>query len=269
MVAGVSRARAPLILLPPSEGKATGGAPRGHRGAELAFPELDPARRAVRDAARREIAGGDVAAGRLLGVGGRHLTRALTEWDELDDGPVMAAGLRYNGVVWTALDLTTLDRAGRRRLDQRVLVPSGLWGLVAASDPIPAYRLKMGVRVPPIGSLAAFWRPLITPIIDRRAAGGWIIDLLPAEHASAIDTGALADSRLLSVTLLEGGGPGPRRVIGHAGKALKGRLARAIIEADARTPRAVAALAVPGLRCVGAVPAPRGAAIAFEGVPDT
>jgi hypothetical protein len=37
------------------------------------------------------------------------------------------------------------------------------------------------------------------------------------------------------------------RAAGHAGKALKGRLARAMLEADVRTPRALAALAVPGL----------------------
>lgn len=60
----------------------------------------------------------------------------------------------------------------------RVLVPSGLWGLVAATDPIPAHRLTMGARVP------------------------------------SIDAGAL-------------------RAVGHAGKSLKGLLARAILDADA------------------------------------
>ena len=36
----------------------------------------------------------------------------------------------------------------------RVVVPSGLWGLVAASDPVPAYRLKMATRVPPLAMTA-------------------------------------------------------------------------------------------------------------------
>lgn len=102
-------------------------------------------------------------------------------------------------------------------MDARVLVPSGLWGLVAAADPIPAYRLKMSARVPPIGSLAAFWRPRITPVIDRLAGGGWIIDLLPREHAAAIDAGALRESRLLRVELVEDG-PGGPRAVGHGAR---------------------------------------------------
>ena len=150
-------------------------------------------------------------------------------------------------MVWGALGVAGLDRVARRRLDARVLVPSGLWGLVAATDPIPAYRLKMGARVPPIGALTAMWRPLITPLIDACAAGGWVIDLLPAEHAAAVDPALLARSRHLRVELVEPGPAGGRRSVGHAGKSLKGRLARAILESGASTPRAVAALEVDGL----------------------
>ncbi len=47
--------------------------------------------------------------------------------------------------------------------------------------------------------------------------------------------------------LVEPGPAGVRRSVGHAGKSLKGRLARAILESGASTPRAVAALEVHGL----------------------
>jgi cytoplasmic iron level regulating protein YaaA (DUF328/UPF0246 family) len=241
--------RAPAILLPPSEGKSAGGTAPSPAAAAHSFPELDADRAVVREAVRVVLAGGADAAAGLLGVGGRHLAQARADWEDLEAGPVMVACLRYSGVVWAALDPDTLGRAPRRRLDERVLVTSGLWGLVAACDPIPAYRLRMGARVPAIGPLAAFWRPCITALIDRRAAGGWVIDLLPQEHAAAIDATGLVESRLMRVVLVEEGDA--RRAVGHAGKALKGRLARAILEADARTPRSVAALSVPGLRCEG------------------
>ena len=126
-----------------------------------------------------------------------------------------------------------------------MLVPSGLWGLVAATDPLPPYRLKMGARLAPLGGLAAFWRPRITPLIVARARGGWVVDLLPQEHAAALDAGALG-GRLVRVEIVEDG-PSGRRAIGHAGKALKGRLARAILEADARGPQAIARLDVDNL----------------------
>ena len=252
-----------VILLPPSEGKAPdGGGPPWPR-AGGAFPELGEARIAVRDAVRAVLAGDGPAAARLLAARGPHLERALAEWGELDDAPTLPAWDRYRGVVWAALAPAALDRAARRRLLARVLVPSGLWGLVAAGDPVPAYRLRMGAGVPPLGPLAAFWRPRITPLIDGRAAGGWVIDLLPREHAAAIDPAGLEASRHLRIALVEDGGGGERRATGHAGKHLKGLLARAILESGASTPRAVAALSVPGLRSEGATRAPGGAEVVF------
>lgn len=259
----VSRLRAPVILLPPSEGKAPGGVATVWSATRHAFRELDGDRVAVRDAVRRAIARGEPEATRLLGVRARHLARALADWAALDDAPTMPAVARYRGVVWTALDPEGLDATARRRLGARVLVPSGLWGLVAATDPIPAYRLKMGARVPALGLLAAFWRPRITPIVNRRAAGGWVIDLLPREHAAAVDADGLAGSRLLRVDLVEPDGRGARRSVGHVGKSLKGLLARAILEADARHPDAIAALRVPGLRAEGVTATPGGARVVF------
>ena len=253
-----------VILLPPSEGKAPDGDGPPWPGAGGAFPELDEARAAVRDAVRAVLAEGGAPAGRLLAARGPYLERALAEWEELDEAPTLPAWDRYRGVVWAALAPATLDRPARRRLIARVLVPSGLWGLVAAGDAVPAYRLKMGASVPPLGPLAAFWRPVITPLIDRRAAGGWVIDLLPQEHAAALDPAGLAASRHLRVALVDEGEGGGRRAAGHAGKHLKGMLARAILESGASTPTAVARLAVPGLRSEGTRRAPGGAEVVFS-----
>jgi len=252
-----------VILLPPSEGKAPGGDGPPWGDAAHTFDALGEARTTVAGAVRAALAGDAAARSRLLGARGPLLERALAEWEDLDEAPTLPAHDRYRGVVWSALDPSTLSRAARRRLHARVLVPSGLWGLVAASDPIPAYRLKMGASVPPLGPLAAWWRPLITPLLDRRAGGGWIIDLLPLEHAGALDPAGLTRSRLLRVSLVEVGDDGARRAAGHAGKHLKGLLARAILESGAATPRAVGALDVPGLRSEGVSRTPGGATVVF------
>ena len=50
------------------------------------------------------------------------------------------------------------------------------------------------------------------------------------------------------IELAAGGGSAGGRAMGHAGKALKGRLARALLEAGARDPAGVERLHVPGLR---------------------
>jgi uncharacterized protein len=240
-----SRRAGGVILLPPSEGKASGGHGPPWARARTSFPELAADRAAVRDAVRATLGDGDAAASRLLGVRGDHLRRAQAEWEALDDAPTTPASARYAGVVWGALDPEGLSPAARRRLRARVLIPSGLWGVSAAGDQIPAYRLRMGARVRPLGALAAYWRPRITPLVAARAAGGWVIDLLPAEHAAALDTGALA-GRTVRVEIVEDG-PGGRRAVGHGGKAVKGRLARALLEADARGPEGLERLEVAGL----------------------
>lgn len=236
---------ATVLLLPPSEGKAPGGSGPPWGAAATAFPGLAGPRAQVRDAVRASLAGGEGAAGRLLAARGPHLARALSEWDELDEAPTLAAEQRYTGVMWRALDPASLGPAARRRLRAWTLVPSGLWGVSALTDGLPPHRLRMGVSVPPLGPLAAFWRPLVSPVIGARAGRGWVIDLLPDEHAAAVDHDALGPARLVRIDLVA---PGRGRAIGHAGKALKGALARAIVIAGARTPTQLQRLDVPGLQ---------------------
>ena len=235
----------PLILLPPSEGKAPGGdgPPVDWHGGR--FGALGDARLEVREAVRRHLAQQGTA-GRVLGVGGAHLERALAEWGHLDHAPTVPAGGRYTGVVWGALGLQSLATGARRRASSRIVVPSGLWGLVGASDSIPAYRLKMGARVAPLGLLAAWWRPRVSDALRGAARGRYVFDLLPQEHRAAIDPAVLPAGRYVRVDIVDDG-PGGRRAIGHAGKALKGALARTLIEGDARTADDVAAAAVDGL----------------------
>ena len=256
-----------MILLPPSKGKAHGGNGPPWERAQTAFPELVAERRRVRDAVRAALRAGGGAAERLLGARGEHLARALADWDALDTARTLPAVERYRGVVWEALAPATLTPAARRRLGRRVLVPSGLWGLLTARDAVPPYRLAMNASPPGLGRLSSWWRPPVTAAVAARAGTGWVIDMLPVEHAATVDPAGLGRARLVRVEIVEEGEGGPRAV-GHAGKALKGRLARAILEADARTPAAVAALEVPGLRAVG-LDAPRGgvARVAFAPEP--
>ncbi len=217
--------RPPLLLVPPSEGKAAGGRRAGRPDSfadELAGPRaavLAELGRAVRrpDAATRAS---------VLGVRGELLDRALAATAELVDGtaPVLPAWRRYSGVVWAGLDPATLTAADRRR----VLVPSALYGLTTAADPVADYRLKFLVSLGRLGRLSTFWRPSITPALVARARGRVVVDLLPAEHAHALDlTGLDGVARVLRVRFV---GPDGHRAVGHEAKTAKGRLARALLD---------------------------------------
>ncbi|HEX7443296.1 MAG TPA: peroxide stress protein YaaA, partial [Acidimicrobiales bacterium] len=216
--------RSPLLLLPPSEGKTIGGR-RAGRPDTFAGDLSRPRAAVVAELGRvlRSASGSTRAA--VLGVRGELLERALVATGELLDGtaPVLPAWRRYSGVVWAGLDPGTVTPADRRR----ILVPSGLYGMTTAADPVADYRLKLLVSLGRLGRLSTFWRPMVTPALCRRARGRVVVDLLPAEHAHALDLTALASStRVVQVRFVGADG---RRAVGHEAKSAKGRLARAVL----------------------------------------
>ena len=142
----------------------------------------------------------------------------------------MAAWRRYTGVVWSQLDPASLSESQRRR----IWVPSAVYGLTTATDAIADHRLSFRARLDGIGSLSAFWRPVLTDLVARRARGRTVIDLLPGEHASALDLEALGERlELIRVRFLQ---PDGRGAAGHAAKAVKGRVARQIATRGRRRP---------------------------------
>ena len=207
--------RSPILLIPPSEGKAVNGSARGWTPSSGSFSALGERRAQVVDAL--EDAGG--GSQKLLGLTGERLADAQDANRELMGAPRLPAWRRYTGVVWEHLDPATLTPAQRRQL----IVPSGLMGLVRGDDPVPPYRLRMGVRLDPLGMLARWWRPAVSTAIAHRARGREIVDLLPKEHRAAwIPT---TNANGLRIELIERTGkPG-----GHFAKAAKGRLARSIL----------------------------------------
>jgi cytoplasmic iron level regulating protein YaaA (DUF328/UPF0246 family) len=218
----------PFLLLPPSEGKADGG--RGPRADARPGPldaELASARDVVRLALRDALASADdAAATKLLGVRGDNLVRARAATDAYVRGsaPVLPAWRRYTGVVWDHLGPLRAPEA------KRVLVPSALYGITTAADPIADYRLKFSVALPGIGGLARLWKEPCTAALVAHVHGRGrpIVDLLPAEHAAAFDW-AVLESRAPVVHVRFRSRDGAR-VVGHDAKAVKGAVARCVLE---------------------------------------
>ena len=156
---------------------------------------------------------------RVYGHAGDLGRRAADAVTALHEGTALAlpAWQRYTGVVWEHLDPATLKPAQRRR----IVVMSALLGVVGAEEPVPDHRLKLSVSLPKLGRLDRWWRPAVTEAL-LAAGTGPIVDLLPKEHAAAVDWDVLAAHR--EVVRPAGSG-----VTGHAGKAAKGRLARALV----------------------------------------
>lgn len=209
------------MLLPPSEGKAAGGTSGRWDPDSGTFSALAD-RRTLLTEALDAVHGGSE---KLLGVKGDHLDRAQAANVSLSGAPSLPAWRRYTGVVWDHLDPATLTAADRRR----IVVVSGLLGLLRGDDPTPDYRLKMGANLAPYGKLSTWWRDDLSAALNHYAAGRTakqprvIIDLLPKEHRAAWVPDARVDG--VSIEFVDPTGkPG-----GHFAKAAKGELARAIL----------------------------------------
>lgn len=198
-----------LVLLPPSEGKSAGGRGLPWRPGTMAVDELDERR-------------GQVLA--ALGAGAPDATAGTRR--AID---------RYTGVLYRELDAGSLDAAAKRRLTRSVLVASGLWGLVAPNDRIPDYRLKMGAALPPLGKLSTWWRPAVTEALAPRVEGAVVWDLLPNEHAAAVDWDRLGPRQRVTVRFLDRQG----RTVSHWNKLLKGSIVRWLAETGQHDPAAL------------------------------
>ncbi|MEU6697414.1 peroxide stress protein YaaA [Pseudonocardia sp. NPDC046786] len=209
-----------LVLLPPSETKRPGGDGGPLDLAALSHDaELGPARKELCEELVALAA--DVPAARAaLGVSQRQdaeIGRNAALWSS----PTLPALDRYTGVLYDALDAGSLTRAARDRARARLAVCSALFGLLGADDPIPAYRLSAGSKLPGAGTLAARWRPALDPLLGRIAGGELVVDLRSGGYAAL---GAVPGA--VTVNVLAERPDGSRSVVSHHNKSHKGGLAR-------------------------------------------
>ena len=203
----------PVILLPPSEAKAPGGDGPVWAAGTMADVALDRARREVLRAAR---------------TAGCTPARA----------PTRPAIERYSGVLYRELAWPTLPPAAHRCGAAQVRIVSGLWGLVAPTDPIPPYRLKMSASLEGLGRLTGWWRPRLAPVMAELTDRRLVWDLLPQEHEAAIDWSGCTPARRAIVRFLDAEG----RTVSHWNKLLKGSLVRWLLTDQVGSVRDVVAV---------------------------
>jgi cytoplasmic iron level regulating protein YaaA (DUF328/UPF0246 family) len=256
-----------LILLPPSEGKATAEAGPVVDLAGLSFPGLIAARERVIDALTALCADAERARA-VLGLSAGQ-AGDLGRNRELRTAPALAVAELYTGVLYDNLGLRTLDAGARRRAERDLIVFSGLWGALRITDRVPPYRLSMAVRLPPLGGLAAFWRRELAGALGEPT--GLVVDLRSANYAAAWRP-AERSRQTRGDAVRRGAGPGAGartageagdgvgapgcvvgvrvikdgKVVSHMAKATRGAVARSLLEggADPSTPEELAKILI-------------------------
>ena len=149
------------------------------------FNELNVERRKVIGAVKEAIEAGDRLE-ELFAARGEDLEQAILANREIYDAPLMAALDRFSpGVMYEAMDFPGLPTGAQRRLLENGIILSGFFGLLRPDDLVPDHRLPIESSVSNIGPLTDFWRPIVSPVLNRTLAGAFVWNLLPDSHLAA------------------------------------------------------------------------------------
>ena len=210
-----------LILLPPSETKRPGGRARALDLDALALPQLRPQRDAVIDALVALCADEDDAA-RVLKLSPRQRGE-IADNAALRTAPTLPAVDRYTGVLYDALDASSLGGPERRWLGAHVMIQSAPFGLVGALDAIPAYRLAAGTSLPGLPALRRVWADATATALAE-AAPRFLLDLRSEAYAALGPVPA--GTRTAYLRVVTDAGDGTVRALNHFNKHAKGDLVR-------------------------------------------
>ena len=224
-----------LILLPPSEGKT-----RPETGAPLdldalSFGRLTPVRAQLLRTLVKLCNGNAKRAMEVLGLGTTQ-AEAIAINAVLPDEPTARADAIYTGVLFSELDLPSLDETSRKRADESLAIASALFGLLRPDDLIPAYRLSGNVTLPRLGTIAGRWRTPLPRVMHELAGDGLLVDLRSGTYTALGKPPAELAPRTATMRVLHEH-QGVRKVVSHFNKATKGRIVRGLLEsgADPRT----------------------------------
>lgn len=215
------------ILLPPSETKLTGGT--GPALIELGFAAtpLGRHRHRLTRAVARTASGRPSTAARAFGLPPAVAASAIEANRAVLHSPTLAALDRYQGTIYDALAAASFTPPQRTCADASVLIFSGLFGVAAADEAIPNYRVPAAAVLPRIGGVATSWRPILAVELPRLLAEHVAVDLRSTDY-SALWRPA-GTNALIRVRMLSRRPGGSLAVTSFFSKRGKGRLARALI----------------------------------------
>jgi cytoplasmic iron level regulating protein YaaA (DUF328/UPF0246 family) len=215
-----------LVLLPPSEGKTTGGTGPAVDLASLSWPELTATRRRVGNALVRLCNGNPAKARKVLGLS-EALDADRASGALIWESATIPAGHRYSGVLHDALGYPSLPVAARRRADTSVVVFSGLWGATRPTDEIPAYRIGIGTMLPRLAGLPATWHAALHLALDDTIRNEGALDLRSTGYHHMYRPSPAAAAQLVAVRIV--GPDGKRPAPSFQSKVAKGALVAALL----------------------------------------
>jgi len=196
-----------LILLPPSEGKIQ---PKGRSTVSLStltFPV------------------------ELFDTRSKLLSKALAK------SPVASAIALYSGVLYQALDWSSLSAMARKRGEKSILIISALFGALRPADQIPNYKVKIKT---------SDWKGVLKPPLDGLGAD-LIIDCRSSTYSAVWQPDPM---KTIAVRVFKND-KGKISVITHLSKKYRGELTRLLLKSTKapKTPEQLLEIAATEFNC--------------------
>lgn len=136
----------------------------------------------------------------------------------------------FKGDVYRNMDVKAYSSEQLDYAQKHLRILSGLYGLLKPLDLIQPYRLEMGIKLPSkkAKDLYGFWKPKISPAIDKASKNNVVINLASKEYFKAVD-GKKLKSKVIHITFKEHR-DGDYQTIGIYAKQARGLMADYIIK---------------------------------------
>ena len=174
------------ILIPTSDRK-RGGGDENLRFTEAQderewnrYPSLSPARHEAVRVFLSAINGQGHAA-EVLRLSGVKLDETASLNLRFPNGALLPVEARESGPLFRALEPSTLEESARKRMREELMILCPLLGLLAPTDLVPEYRCPVGAQIPgwEHGSMHAFWKDRLGPVLNRLCRGRRVFSFLP------------------------------------------------------------------------------------------
>lgn len=216
-----------MILLPPSEGKTDGTSKKVLNVEKLSYLQLTSKRVELLAAVIAMAKGPTTKTRSILSISAKQDFEILRD-QQLLTAPTGPAWAVYTGALYDAIGITTLSPTAKAKFEKDNFVVSALFGLISASDVIPAYRLSGDTVVPRIGTLGKFWGNEITNALS--ASNDFVIDLRSGNYVKLGVAPADIADQVVVLRIMQHMPKGAPKVVSHSNKATKGRIVRALAE---------------------------------------
>ncbi|MFY7665973.1 peroxide stress protein YaaA [Flavobacterium sp.] len=142
----------------------------------------------------------------------------------------------FSGDVYDGLQAHTLSTEVLSRLNERIMILSGLYGILKPFDFMQPYRLEMGTSlgVGEAKNLYEFWKKDVTAYVKKQLLKEeLLVNLASKEYASAVDLKAFK-TQVVEVDFKDFHN-GQLKMISFFAKKARGMMARFLVESEAET----------------------------------